>query len=57
VNTRAGTIANMTLEQAIALREGGQLEEARALLLELRAAQPDDARIALHTAWVHDSLG
>jgi len=47
----------MTLERAIELREGGQLEEARALLLELRAAQPDDARIALNTAWVHDSLG
>jgi tetratricopeptide (TPR) repeat protein len=47
----------MSLEQAIALREGGQLEEARELLLALRAEQPDDAQIALNTAWVHDSLG
>jgi tetratricopeptide (TPR) repeat protein len=48
---------NMTLDQAIELRDAGQLEEARTLLLELRAARPDDARIALNTAWVHDSLG
>jgi tetratricopeptide (TPR) repeat protein len=47
----------MSLERAIALREAGQLEEARALLLDLRRAHPDDARIALNTAWVHDSLG
>jgi hypothetical protein len=32
-------------------------EAERARLLALREAHPDDARIALETAWVHDSLG
>ena len=43
--------------EAVALREAGRLEEARPLLLALRAECPDDAQIALQTAWVHDSLG
>ena len=43
--------------RAVALRESGDLEAARALLLELRAELPDDARVAVQTAWVHDSLG
>jgi uncharacterized cupin superfamily protein len=43
--------------RAIALREEGKLEEARLLLLELRAEHPDDPHIAVQTAWVHDSLG
>jgi tetratricopeptide (TPR) repeat protein len=34
-----------------------ELEHARPLLLELRAEQPDDPRIAVLTAWTHDSLG
>jgi tetratricopeptide (TPR) repeat protein len=34
-----------------------EFEHARPLLLELRAEQPDDARIAVLTAWTHDSLG
>jgi tetratricopeptide (TPR) repeat protein len=45
------------LAKAVELREGGDLEQARALLLELRAERPDDAQVALQTAWVHDSLG
>jgi tetratricopeptide (TPR) repeat protein len=45
------------LAKAVELRERGELEQARTLLLELRAEQPDDARVALQTAWVHDSLG
>ena len=45
------------LARAIQLRENGELEDARRLLLELRAERPDDARIALQTAWVHDSMG
>jgi hypothetical protein len=45
------------LAAAVALREGGEGEEARRLLLELRAEFPEDARVALQTAWVHDSLG
>jgi tetratricopeptide (TPR) repeat protein len=34
-----------------------EFEHARPLLLELRAEQPDDARVAVLTAWTHDSLG
>ncbi len=45
------------LAQAVALREEGRLEEARRLLLELRAELPGDAQVAVQTAWVHDSLG
>jgi predicted Zn-dependent protease len=45
------------LERAIELRESGELEQARTLLLELRAEFPDDAQVAVQTAWVHDSLG
>jgi predicted Zn-dependent protease len=45
------------LAQAIALREAGELEQARPLLLALREEFPDDARIAVQTAWTHDSLG
>ncbi|HEX7254839.1 MAG TPA: tetratricopeptide repeat protein [Gaiellaceae bacterium] len=45
------------LAHAVALREQGELERARQLLLELRAELPDDAQIAVQTAWVHDSLG
>ena len=52
------------LPEAIALREDGRakqdeaiLKEARALLLELSAAYPDDAEITFQTAVVHDNLG
>ena len=45
------------LTRAVELRERGELEEARTLLLELRTERPDDAHVALQTAWVHDSLG
>ena len=52
------------LPEAIALREEGRarqdealLEQARALLLELSAAYPDDAEITFQTAVVHDNLG
>jgi len=34
-----------------------EFEQARPLLLELRAEQPGDPRIAVLTAWTHDSLG
>jgi uncharacterized cupin superfamily protein len=43
--------------RAVELRERGELEAARTLLLELRAEFPDDPQVAVHTAWVHDSLG
>jgi predicted Zn-dependent protease len=45
------------LERAVELRERGELERARDLLLELRADFPDDAEVAVQTAWVHDSIG
>ena len=45
------------LARATELREAGKLEEALPLLLALRAEFPDDARIAVQTAWTHDSLG
>jgi len=45
------------LAQASRLREEGELEQARELLLALRAERPDDAQVAVQTAWVHDSLG
>jgi hypothetical protein len=43
--------------RAVGLREAGELDGARELLLELRAALPDDPHVAVQTAWVHDSLG
>ena len=45
------------LDTAIAMRESGQATEAKDLLLDLHRASPDDARINLHCAWVHDRLG
>ena len=45
------------LARAVVLREDGELDKARELLLELRTEFPDDAHVAVQTAWVHDSLG
>ena len=45
------------LQEAVELRAAGRAEEARAILLELVAASPDDAEINYQTAWVHDTLG
>lgn len=45
------------LTEAIALREAGQVEEARLLLLALHAERPDDPIVNLQCAWVHDKLG
>jgi predicted Zn-dependent protease len=45
------------LRQAVELRENGELEPARQLLLELRREFPEDAQVAVQTAWVHDSIG
>ena len=50
-------MADDQLAEAIELREAGELEHARRLLLQLRAAHPGDARVAVQTAWVHDSMG
>ena len=45
------------LARAVELREAGELEESRQLLLELRAERPEDPQVAVQTAWVHDSMG
>jgi tetratricopeptide (TPR) repeat protein len=45
------------LQKAVELCSAGRAEEARAILLELVAASPDDAEINYQTAWVHDTLG
>lgn len=45
------------LARADRLREDGELEQARELLLALRGEFPADAQVAVRTAWVHDSLG
>jgi predicted Zn-dependent protease len=46
-----------TLERAIRLREAGELEEARTVLLELLRMNPDDPAVAYQCAWVHDRMG
>ncbi|WP_219465057.1 tetratricopeptide repeat protein [Nonomuraea rhizosphaerae] len=45
------------LARATALREAGERDEAREILLGLAARHPDDAEVAYQTAWVHDALG
>jgi tetratricopeptide (TPR) repeat protein len=45
------------LQEAIELRSAGRAEEARAILLDLVAASPDDAEINYQAAWTHDTLG
>ena len=45
------------LREAVALRGGGEPEQARRLLLALSAEFPADAEIAYQTAWAHDVLG
>ena len=45
------------LAHAVDLRESGRDEEARDLLVQLRAERPDDAAVNLQCAWVHDKLG
>jgi len=45
------------LATAVRLRESGEHQEARRLLLELSATYPDDPKVQFQTAWVHDALG
>lgn len=45
------------LGRAIPLRENGDLEEARGLLVELANEHPENAVVNLQCAWVHDKLG
>jgi tetratricopeptide (TPR) repeat protein len=46
-----------TLERAIRLREAGEFQEARTVLLKLLEGNPDDAAVAYQCAWVHDRMG
>lgn len=45
------------LARAVALREAGEVEGARQLLLDLVSSCPDDALVQYQTAWAHDRLG
>lgn len=45
------------LAEAVRLREAGQQEEARRILLDLAAAAPDNAQVNFQAALVHDALG
>lgn len=45
------------LAEAVALREAGEHEPARQLLVALADEFPADATVAYQTAWVHDVLG
>lgn len=45
------------LERAIRSRERGELEEARAILLDLLADRPLDPTVNYQCAWVHDRMG
>ncbi|MBC9717478.1 tetratricopeptide repeat protein [Streptomyces sp. TRM66268-LWL] len=45
------------LRAAVRLREQGQREEAREMLVALAEQYPDDVEVACQTAWVHDALG
>ena len=45
------------LAPAIKLREAGNHEEARQLLLELYSQFPEDPQVNYQCAWIHDLLG
>lgn len=45
------------LAEAARLREEGQLEASRDLLLALAAEHPNDPRVNYQAAWAHDRLG
>lgn len=45
------------LAEAVGLRESGQAEQARPLLIALAAEYRDDAEVQYQAAWVHDYLG
>ncbi|MFI6581625.1 tetratricopeptide repeat protein [Embleya sp. NPDC050493] len=52
-----GNERDTALAEAIALREAGRAEEARARLVPLVEQHPGDAQIAYQAAWAHDVLG
>lgn len=45
------------MTEAVALRDAGELEASRALLLALVASYPDDPVVNYHAAWTHDRMG
>ncbi|SEK63676.1 tetratricopeptide repeat protein [Nonomuraea pusilla] len=45
------------LAEAVGLRERGEHERARSLLVRLAGEHPGDAEVAYQTAWAHDVLG
>ncbi len=45
------------VEAAIHLRQTGDAETARQLLVPLAAAHPDEPQVQYQTAWTHDNLG
>ncbi|WP_410770061.1 tetratricopeptide repeat protein [Fontibacillus sp. BL9] len=45
------------LERAIELRESGELEEAKFLLLDILQIEPENSSVWYQYAWVHDVLG
>jgi len=45
------------LATAVALREAGEVSEAKDLLVQLQHERPDDAQVNLQCAWAHDRLG
>jgi tetratricopeptide (TPR) repeat protein len=45
------------LEQVIKLRESGQLDEAKSLILELLEQEPSNATVWYQCAWIHDVMG
>lgn len=49
--------ADPRLAAATSMREAGRDEEARRVLLDLQAEQPESAAVNLQCAWVHDKLG
>jgi tetratricopeptide (TPR) repeat protein len=46
-----------TMQDAVALRSGGQAEEARIILLNLLAEDKENAELLYQLAWTHDVLG
>lgn len=55
--TRRDERVGTNLATAVELRQSGRLEEARRMLLSLRAESPDDPQISLQCAWTHDLMG
>ena len=45
------------LQHAVGLREAGDPDAARPLLIALAAELPDDAEVQYQAGWVHDRLG